>query len=105
VLPLLPPAVFDACITDAPYGLGLFAWDRDVPGAEVWTEVLRVMKPGAVLAAFAGRRTYHRLATSAGQEDQLVGRPKMLPGGRPTREVHPDRLIDHPEAGVLHRGG
>lgn len=27
-----------------------------------WVEVLRVMKPGAYLAAFSGARTYHRLA-------------------------------------------
>lgn len=29
-----------------------------------WSEVLRVMKPGAYLAAFGGTRTYHRLATA-----------------------------------------
>ncbi len=32
VLPLLPADVFDACVTDPPYGLGMFDWDRDVPG-------------------------------------------------------------------------
>jgi DNA modification methylase len=64
VLPLLPAGVFDACVTDPPYGLGMAAWDREVPGADVWTEVLRVMKPGAALVAFGGRRTYHRMATA-----------------------------------------
>jgi DNA modification methylase len=64
VLPLFPAAVFDACVTDPPYGLGMAAWDRHVPGPDVWAEVLRVMKPGAALVAFGGRRTYHRLATA-----------------------------------------
>jgi site-specific DNA-methyltransferase (adenine-specific) len=64
VLPLLPAAVFDACVTDPPYGLGMFAWDDDVPGAGVWRQVMRVLKPGAALVAFAGRRTYHRLAAA-----------------------------------------
>jgi hypothetical protein len=63
-LPLLPAKVFDACITDPPYGLGIAAWDRATPGPEVWRGVLRVMKDGAWLIAFGGRRTYHRVATS-----------------------------------------
>jgi DNA modification methylase len=62
VLPLLPAAVFDACITDPPYGIGIATWDAEVPGPDVWAEVLRVLRPGAALVAFAGRRTYHRLA-------------------------------------------
>jgi site-specific DNA-methyltransferase (adenine-specific) len=64
VLPLLPAQVFDTCITDPPYGLGIADWDGDVPRPEVWAEVWRVMKPGSWLLAFAGRRTYHRMATS-----------------------------------------
>jgi hypothetical protein len=31
---------------------------------ELWTEVLRVLKPGAHLLAFGGTRTYHRMATA-----------------------------------------
>jgi hypothetical protein len=64
VLSVLPPAVFDAAITDPPYGIGIADWDRDVPGGDVWTAVMRVLKPGAPLVAFAGRRTYHRLAAA-----------------------------------------
>ena len=60
----LPDCSVDACVTDPPYGLSFMgkAWDYDVPGAEVWREVLRVLKPGAHLLAFAGTRTQHRMA-------------------------------------------
>lgn len=54
----------DACVTDPPYGLGFMgkSWDHAVPSADVWREVLRVLKPGAHLLAFAGTRTQHRMA-------------------------------------------
>jgi site-specific DNA-methyltransferase (adenine-specific) len=54
---------FDGCLTDPPYGLSFMGkeWDRGVPSAEVWAEVLRVLKPGAWMLAFGGTRTYHRL--------------------------------------------
>jgi hypothetical protein len=38
------------------------AWDYDVPTVDVWREVLRVLKPGGHLLAFAGTRTQHRMA-------------------------------------------
>lgn len=52
----------DSCITDPPYGLSFMgkAWDYDVPSADTWREVFRVLKPGAQLLAFFGSRTYHR---------------------------------------------
>lgn len=63
-------------------------WDYDVPQAEVWREVLRVLKPGGHLLAFAGTRTQHRMAVAiedAGFEirDMIVwvygsGFPKSL---------------------------
>lgn len=54
---------FDGVLTDPPYGLSFMskAWDYGVPSAEVWAEVLRVCKPGAMLLAFGGSRTFHRL--------------------------------------------
>jgi site-specific DNA-methyltransferase (adenine-specific) len=60
----LPDGSVDACVTDPPYGLSFMGkeWDYDVPGAEVWREVLRVLKPGGHLLAFAGTRTQHRMA-------------------------------------------
>jgi site-specific DNA-methyltransferase (adenine-specific) len=33
-----------------------------VPSVEIWQECLRVLKPGGHLLAFAGSRTYHRMA-------------------------------------------
>ncbi len=54
---------FDGCLCDPPYGLGFMgkAWDHGVPATETWVEVLRVLKPGAMLLAFGGTRTHHRL--------------------------------------------
>jgi len=54
----------DAIVTDPPYGLSFMGkkWDYDVPGEEIWTECLRVLKPGGHLLAFAGTRTQHRMA-------------------------------------------
>jgi site-specific DNA-methyltransferase (adenine-specific) len=91
VLPLLKPKQFTACVCDPPYHLtqasrkgsprnndpktpfgrtrlgskGFMGktWDGgDVAfRPEFWAEVLRVLKPGAMLLAFGGTRTFHRL--------------------------------------------
>lgn len=63
VLPTLPEASVDFVVTDPPYGLGFMErdWDHDVPGPEYWRAVGRVCKPGALMLAFGGTRTYHRL--------------------------------------------
>ena len=54
----------DSIVTDPPYGLSFMGkkWDYDVPSVEIWKECLRVLKPGGHLLAFAGSRTYHRMA-------------------------------------------
>jgi len=54
----------DSIITDPPYGLEFMGkeWDHGVPGVPFWEQALRVAKPGAMLLAFGGTRTYHRLA-------------------------------------------
>ncbi|OYV96107.1 MAG: hypothetical protein B7Z62_08845 [Deltaproteobacteria bacterium 37-65-8] len=58
----LPDQSVHCCVTDSPYGLSFMDkhWDCDVPQAEVWREVLRVLKPGGHLLSFFGTRTYHR---------------------------------------------
>jgi DNA modification methylase len=60
----LPDASIDAVVTDPPYGLAFMGkrWDYDVPSVEIWQQVLRVLKPGGHLLAFAGTRTQHRMA-------------------------------------------
>ncbi len=90
VLRAFPSNSWDSCVTDPPYGLskhpnmaevlkhwlagddytatgGGFmgkTWDSFVPGPATWSEVLRVMKPGAYAAVFAGSRTQDLMATA-----------------------------------------
>lgn len=62
VLPTLDPV--ETCITDPPYGLSFMgrSWDHEVPGPEYWTLVRGAVKPGAMLLAMGGTRTWHWLA-------------------------------------------
>jgi len=59
----LPENSVDTIITDPPYGLHFMgkSWDHGVPGVEFWKQALRVAKPGAMMLAFGGTRTHHRL--------------------------------------------
>jgi len=61
-----PDNYFHSVVTDPPYGLSFMGkkWDYDVPSVELWQEVLRVLKPGGYLLAFAGTRTQHRMAVN-----------------------------------------
>lgn len=63
ILPTLEAGSVDAVITDPPYGLSFMGkdWDHGVPGVPFWEAALRVAKPGAMLLAFGGTRTHHRL--------------------------------------------
>jgi site-specific DNA-methyltransferase (adenine-specific) len=58
----------DAIVTDPPYELGFMGKSWDASGIAydptVWTECLRVLKPGGHLLAFSGSRTYHRMAVA-----------------------------------------
>ena len=60
----MPACSVDSIITDSPYGLSFMGkqWDHGLPGVPFWSAALRVAKPGAVLMAFGGTRTFHRLA-------------------------------------------
>ena len=64
VLKTIPDNSVDSIVTDPPYGLSFMnkKWDYDVPSVEIWTECLRVLKPGGHLLSFSGSRTYHRMA-------------------------------------------
>ena len=63
---------FDACLCDPPYGFTAFRgkgqpeeWEKKAaPPAALWQQVFRVLKPGAVLLAATGARTYHTIATA-----------------------------------------
>lgn len=60
----MPDCCVDSIVTDPPYGLSFMGkkWDYDVPSVDLWSECLRVLKPGGHLLAFAGTRTQHRMA-------------------------------------------
>lgn len=64
----LPDASVDAVVTDPPYELGFMGKGWDASGIaynpEVWSNALRVLKPGGHLLAFGGTRTWHRLAVA-----------------------------------------
>ena len=66
VLRELPDASVDSVVTDPPYELGFMgkSWDNSgiAYSVELWSECLRVLKPGGHLLAFGGSRTWHRLA-------------------------------------------
>jgi len=68
VLKTLPENKIDTCITDPPYELGMMGKDWDQSGVsfqkETWEAVYRVLKPGALLLAFGGTRTWHRIAVA-----------------------------------------
>lgn len=58
----------DSIVTDPPYELGFMGKSWDASGiaynVEMWSEALRILKPGGHLLAFGGSRTYHRLAVA-----------------------------------------
>ncbi len=52
-----------AVVTDPPYGLSFMGkdWDHGVPGEEFWRGIAGACLPGAMMLAFGGTRTYHRM--------------------------------------------
>lgn len=60
VLKQYPDNYFDSIVCDPPYGISFLnlGWDHGVPPVEIWTECLRVLKPGGYLAAFADSSTH-----------------------------------------------
>jgi len=65
ILPTLPDNSVDSIVTDPPYELGFMGKGWDSSGiaysVQLWTECLRVLKPGGHLLSFGGTRTYHRM--------------------------------------------
>lgn len=65
IIPTLGDNIFDACVTDPPYGLNFMGkkWDTGAVAfdVETWKLVFNSLKPGAHLLAFGGTRTSHRM--------------------------------------------
>ena len=68
ILQDIPENSIDSIITDPPYELGFMGKKWDSSGVaysvDMWTECLRVLKPGGHLLSFGGTRTYHRMASA-----------------------------------------
>ncbi len=68
VMRQLPDCSVDAVVTDPPYEIGFMGKGWDGQGiaysVEMWTEALRVLKPGGHLISFGGCRTWHRMAVA-----------------------------------------
>jgi site-specific DNA-methyltransferase (adenine-specific) len=66
ILPQLAANYIASVVTDPPYELGFMgkSWDKSgvAYDLKVWSECLRLLKPGAYLLSFGGSRTYHRMA-------------------------------------------
>jgi len=62
----LPASSYTAIVCDPPYGLSFMgrAWDFQVPGPDYWRKACRVLKPGGLLFAFGGTRTFHHLTAA-----------------------------------------
>ena len=62
----LPDNSVDSIVTDPPYGISFMAkkWDYDVPSVDVWTEAMRVLKPGGYALIACGTRTQHRMVVN-----------------------------------------
>jgi site-specific DNA-methyltransferase (adenine-specific) len=107
----------DSIVCDPPYGLSFMGkkWDYDVPSQEIWEECLRVLKPGGHLLAFAGSRTYHRMAVrieDAGFEirDQIMwiygsGFPKSHNIGKSVDKIQGNEreIVGEKKSGVSSR--
>lgn len=68
ILPTLEDNSIDSIVTDPPYELGFMGKKWDSSGiaysVELWTECLRILKPGGHLLSFGGTRTWHRVAVA-----------------------------------------
>jgi site-specific DNA-methyltransferase (adenine-specific) len=63
VLPQLAKTSVDCVVTDPPYFLAFMEreWDKGTYSPVHWEAIARVCKPGAMMLAFGGTRTFHRL--------------------------------------------
>lgn len=74
VMAALESESIHAVVTDPPYELGFMgkAWDKAggvATTVTTWERVRALLKPGGHLTAFAGSRTYHRIASAIENAD------------------------------------
>ena len=86
-------------------------WDYDVPSVELWSEVYRVLKPGAHLLCACGTRTQHRMVVNiedAGFEIRDIvswiygsGFPKSLDVGKAVDKLQGNerKIVDRRDVG------
>ena len=110
----MPDNSIDSIVTDPPYELGFMGKSWDSTGiafnVAVWSEALRVLKPGGHLIAFSGSRTYHRMAVAiedAGFEirDQIMwvygsGFPKSMNIEKAINKIDGVEFLEKPASGV-----
>lgn len=104
----LPDNSVSSVVTDPPYGINLMGkktpWDKVLPDPAVWSECLRVLKPGGYICVFAFDRMYHRVAVAvedAGFDIRLMAAwiygeamPKSLNVEMSMREHDPARALE-----------
>jgi site-specific DNA-methyltransferase (adenine-specific) len=63
VLKIIDENSIDSLVTDPPYGISYQnnEWDKILPNKDIWSETLRVLKPGAFGVVFSSVRLMHRL--------------------------------------------
>lgn len=52
LLKRVPDGSVDMILTDPPYGVTMYRWDREVPEEALWAEYRRIIKPVGVIAVF-----------------------------------------------------
>ncbi|MEQ1698019.1 MAG: site-specific DNA-methyltransferase, partial [Hyphomicrobiaceae bacterium] len=108
VMAALDPGSVDACVTDPPYELGFMgkAWDKAGGVASdpaTWARVHALLKPGGHTVAFAGSRTYHRIASAIEAADFEIRDQLMWLYGSGFPKSHDiSKCID--KRGGVHRG-
>lgn len=100
-----------AVVSDPPYHISFMGktWDAEAGIAfspELWDEVYRVLKPGGVVKAFSGTRTFHRMAAAMEEAGLILepqesleawcygsGFPKSLNVGKQMEEGSPEAAL------------
>ena len=96
IMPQLPAGIFDAVITDPPFGCTNIAWDRPIPVPVWWYFLDRLRKPEAVTAVCCQQRFTTDLINANPKEYryELIWR-KTAPTGFLDARYRPLRSHEH----------